>query len=84
MSPYAEAGNRGVLFASDVKIDDFDGTFVIEVKPSLFADLLYLHETNTPMTLESDKFGTIYKNGDPTINPVSIPKSAIFETIGKA
>lgn len=85
MAPYAEAGNRALLFPEDVNVDDNNGTVIVGVdNPSILSDLLDLHEKDEPMTVESDFFGTVYKNSIPTLKPVNIPKSATFETIGKS
>lgn len=82
MAPYAEAGRKSLLYANRrVNVCDTGIKIIVEVDPVLFPDLLRLHEVDAPMTIESDELGTVYKNGDPTTGPVSIPKSAIFEII---
>ena len=76
MAPCAEAGNRSYLFAGDIFVSD---TTVVIKNSLLLPDLLDLHERPGPITITSDVFGIVYKNGKPTSHPVRIPKSATFK-----
>jgi hypothetical protein len=85
MAPYVEAGDRSLLFAGNVRVHDANGEVVVEVDdPSRLFDILDIHKKDEPMTIESDGLGKVYKNGDSTSGPVSIPKSAIFASIEKS
>jgi hypothetical protein len=85
MAPYAEAGDRSLLFAGNVRVYDTHGEVIIEAdKPAILFDILKIHKRDEPMTIESDSLGTVYKNGDPTSGPICIPKSAIFASIKKS
>ena len=82
MTPYAEAGKKNLLFCGDIHLHDTDEGAEVEVpNASILTDLLNIHEQSAPMTIEADGLGKVYKNGDLTSGPVSIPKSATFETI---
>ena len=84
MAPYAEAGDRSLLFSQAVYIDETGSSVVITAeKPAVVLDLQALNERPDPLTVESDILGIVYKNGDPTSGPVSVPKTAVFEVSGK-
>lgn len=83
MAPYAEAGRKNLLFCGNIYLHDTDEGVKVEVpNTSILTDLLNIHDQRAPMTIESDGWGKVYKNGDLTSDPVDIPKSATFETIG--
>lgn len=85
MAPYAEAGDRALLFAGNIRVYDTHGEIVVEADdPSVLFDILKIHKKDEPMTIESDGFGIVYKNGDPTTKPVGIPKTTIFASIKKS
>jgi hypothetical protein len=81
MAPYAEAGNRSLLFGTDVKVMSTGRRTIVQVNSSVFPDMLTLNDREESMTIESDAMGIVYKDGEPTTGPVHIPTSAIFETI---
>lgn len=84
MAPYAEAGDRALLFAHAVHVDKIDNNILITIdNASITSDLLKLQERPDPLTIESDILGTVYKNGDPVTGPVSIPKNAVFVVKGR-
>ena len=82
MAPYAEAGERALLFGGNVEIYECRGSVVVEAKKSVLPELLTLRKREDPLSIQSDTLGIVYKNGDPTSNPVCIPKSAVFVITG--
>ncbi len=81
MAPYAEAGRKNLLFCGDIHLHDTDEGVEVEVpNASILTDLLDIHKQSALMTIESNGWGNVYKNGDLTSDPVSIPKSTTFVT----
>lgn len=81
MAPFAEAGRKNLLFCGDIHLHDTDEGVEVEVpNASILTDLLDIHAQSAPMTIESNGWGEVYNNDNLTSDPVSIPKSATFET----
>ena len=73
MCPYAEAGNRSLLFSGDVKVVAFaDLRILTVINKSATGDIKKLLNGKNGIIFQTDEFGTVFLNGMPRKDTVFV------------